>query len=175
MTKKVNPEVIKFWNNENILVDTNIWLYIYGPEYVVAPKEYSNTFFNMLENGAKFYLNFSIISEFINRSTRLSYAAYLKSEGHPREEFDYKRNYRPTQHFKEHYDQAISNIQEILKTATVVQTNKESIENSVNHLSMLDFNDDIIIKDSLINNLNIFTADRDYLSYPDENLKIYCI
>lgn len=175
MTKKVNPQSIHFWNNEKILIDANIWLYVFGPEALNAPKVYSNTFYEMLEHGAKLYINFAIISEFINRSTRISYAAYLKKYGYHREDFNYKIGYRPTEDFKVQYNQAMANIKDILNISTIISTKEESIKNSVNYLSMLDFNDDIIIKDGLNYQLSIFTADKDYLEYPDENLKVYYI
>lgn len=168
-----------FMNTDDVLVDTNIWLRLYGPESIARPEGYDDPFFQMREVGAKMFINSAIISEFLNTSLRSSYHAELKKRHFDSNEFDYKLHYRPTAEFKERYRVIMGTLHDdILKHVELISTSKDSLEKSLtecqqnSHRDHIDFNDEIIIHDALEHNLKIFTADKDYQYFPGNDLTI---
>ncbi len=63
-----------FSNTDAILVDANIWLYLYGPAANPTNsmvRTYSNVFSRILAAGSRLFLDVLVLSEFINRFARL--------------------------------------------------------------------------------------------------------
>ena len=62
-----------FSDSDAILVDANIWLYLYGPASTSATwaGTYSSVFSRILSAGSLLFLDVLILSEFINRFARL--------------------------------------------------------------------------------------------------------
>lgn len=179
MAKFENMRFYRFMKTDDILVDTNIWLRMYGPESIAVPDGYDEPLFNILESGARIFVNSAIVSEFLNTSLRSSYHAELKKRHLGSEEFDYKIHYRPTDEFKERYRVVMGTLHDdILKHAELLSTSKDSLEKSIAecqqdvHRDHIDFNDEIIIHDALEHNFKIFTADKDYQHFPDDDLTI---
>lgn len=167
-----------FMPTDDILVDTNIWLRLFGPE-TSNPEGYDYPFFNMLDVGARLFINSAIVSEFLNTSLRSSYHAKLKELHFTSKEYDYKTHYRPTDDFKERYKTVMGILQEdILKNAKLLPTSKKAFEKSIvecrqdSHRDFIDFNDEIIIHDALENNLKILTADKDYQHFSGNGLTV---
>ncbi len=166
-----------FFPEDNIMIDTNVWIYMEGPEAAAHDRGYSDIYYQMLESGAKLYVNFSIISEFINHSIYLSYDSFRIKRGFTRKEFPFKNCYKKEQDFKEHYAICLGTVEEdILSKATLITTysdsGKKAFEDSKKLGNILDFNDFIIIEDSLRNNCKVLTADGDYAKYPGTSLKV---
>ena len=63
-----------FSNTDAILVDANIWIYLYGPvpnPANWAVRTYSNVFSRILAAGSRLFLDVLVLSEFINRFARI--------------------------------------------------------------------------------------------------------
>lgn len=61
-----------FSEADNFLIDTNIWIYLYGPQ---LPKDWKTTIYSgalarMLAAKSKIWMDVLILSEFINRYCR---------------------------------------------------------------------------------------------------------
>ncbi|MBI5185833.1 MAG: PIN domain-containing protein [Nitrospinae bacterium] len=79
MPADIRPiDSFEFRDSGEFLVDTNIWLYIFGPQ---APDNwetriYSKAYAGILSAKSHVYIDPLILSEFINRYARLIYRAY---------------------------------------------------------------------------------------------------
>lgn len=64
-----------FKSSEALLLDANIWLFVYGPQKPNAPKvaAYSGALKNILAARSRIYIDVLIVSEFINRYARLKW------------------------------------------------------------------------------------------------------
>ncbi|KIN20947.1 MULTISPECIES: PIN domain-containing protein [Lactiplantibacillus] len=179
MAKFENMNHYHFLNTDNILVDTNIWLRLFGPESIAIPDGYDEPFFNMRDQGTKMFINSAIISEFINTSLRSSYHAKLKALGFTSYEYDYKEHYRPSDDFKKRYKIVMETLhQEILPHVELLSTSQNTLISSIEeckqymHRDFIDFNDELIIHDALNNDCKILTADKDYQHFPGNELII---
>jgi predicted nucleic acid-binding protein len=64
-----------FSDKDRILVDANVWLYLFGPSPPGSPivRSYSAVFTGIQKVGASLYLDVLVLSEFINRYARLEH------------------------------------------------------------------------------------------------------
>ena len=73
MLKALEVNRYKFTSNDQLFLDANIWLYLYGPQNPKASrnvKTYSQVFSRILNAGSRIYVDVLIISEFINSYAR---------------------------------------------------------------------------------------------------------
>lgn len=69
-----NIETYKFDQPEDFLVDANVWIFIYGPQRNPAlpnVQAYSSALAKMLKAKCKIHLDVTLLSEFINRHSRM--------------------------------------------------------------------------------------------------------
>jgi predicted nucleic acid-binding protein len=73
-----------FSDKDRILVDANVWLYLFGPHAPGSPivRSYSAVFTGIQRNRASLYLDVLVLSEFVNRYARLEHQIQ-KSAGAP--------------------------------------------------------------------------------------------
>jgi predicted nucleic acid-binding protein len=67
----------RFSPGEEVLVDANIWIYLYPPPMNTTVRfawQYSNGFAQMITNGAQPVLDPTILSEYLNRYCRIEWA-----------------------------------------------------------------------------------------------------
>jgi len=64
-----------FSDKDRILVDANVWLYLFAPHPPGSPavRAYSAVFTGMQKNRANLYLDVLVLSEFVNRYARLEH------------------------------------------------------------------------------------------------------
>jgi predicted nucleic acid-binding protein len=64
-----------FSDKDRILVDANVWLYLFAPNPPgsAAVRSYSAVFTSMQKNRANLYLDVLVLSEFVNRYARLEH------------------------------------------------------------------------------------------------------
>lgn len=156
-------------SDSKILVDTNIWLYLFGIQSSWEDPGYTDLLDKLIRLNAHLFVNSQIISEYINTTTRLAYKQYIKRHKLQAKKFQYKRKYRPTGDFNTNYEIAIESVKtEILELAQLTNANNQKTVNSIEQYNMLDFNDELIVNDALQNDLFIMTHDKDYLDYPEE-------
>lgn len=64
-----------FSEKDRILVDANVWFYLFGPSAPRSPavRAYSAVFTNMQKGKANLYLDVLVLSEFVNRYARVEH------------------------------------------------------------------------------------------------------
>lgn len=64
-----------FTDKDRILVDANVWLYLFGPNPPGSPmvRSYSSVFTGIQRNRANLYLDVLVLSEFVNRYARIEH------------------------------------------------------------------------------------------------------
>lgn len=65
-----------FHAGDQLLFDTNVWLFIYGPQYRTPDKRarlYSAAYKRVVEVGCRIFIDALILSEFVNVLSRLTY------------------------------------------------------------------------------------------------------
>lgn len=70
-----------FSDKDRILVDANVWLYLFGPSAPRSPavRAYSAVFTNMQKGRVNLYLDVLVLSEFVNRYARVEHAIQRNS------------------------------------------------------------------------------------------------
>lgn len=100
------------------LFDTNVWFLIYGPVAASEQRKqraYSCLLQDAVNRGACIFITSLIVSEYINAVLRLGFKQWMRSTGNFNA--DYKRDFRPTQSYKICLQDAIDQIEDILKVA----------------------------------------------------------
>lgn len=163
---------IDFDNNRNIMVDTNVLLYVFGPESFTDHYDCSELLNKLISSNAKIYVNQAILSEFVNCSIKNRRKIYM--EENDLKQLDYKGHYdtkikqyvsgyRDKDDFRETYEHIIDDIKDnMLKLINIVSSDKESIFKSLDGCHELDLNDSQIIQDAEKNDCIIWTQDKDY-------------
>lgn len=169
MALRINVNNIKNLSNKNILLDTNIWIYLFCPlshpkEFIV--KKYSLAFKRLIQSNNKLYIDVMILSEFINRYLRLAYHVY-KENNNLDSDFEFKKAYKQTDDFKETIQLIVSTIKnKILPKVSVANFNYENnnIEELIDNLKdkMTDFNDLHFEKLCKTKGFILLTDDSDY-------------
>jgi predicted nucleic acid-binding protein len=157
---------IKKIEDKNIIIDTNIWLFLFAPSFIPTKKNQNkidmyDLIFNSLLEKNNFLFNSLIISEFINRCLRLDFNL--------REEFkekDFKKDYRNSPQYKKALKSTLDQVEKIYKIAKPL--NDDFNKYTLNEFKEnLDFNDSIILFQCLEKNLLLLTDDKDFKSYID--------
>lgn len=85
MTMTTNPVPLavkdhEFNRNDKLFVDTNVWLYLYGPQKPKARviDTYSSMLKRILAAGSRIYIDVLVVSEFINTCPRLKWQLATK-------------------------------------------------------------------------------------------------
>lgn len=168
MMNKINIESYIPKPTDKLFFDNNVWMYLYCPIGNYNPnsvKKYSDFFAKILDSEATIYVSSLILSEFYNSYSRLDFNIWRNKE-----EKDYKKDFRPTQRFKETSELIINTIESrILEVAEKI--NDEFINIPIEDISKkckdLDFNDSYYIELSKKCDCKIVTNDRDFLNISD--------
>lgn len=151
--------------NECFLIDTNIWLYLFCPlgNYKTHRiKPYVDFFDKAVKNGSVFFISSVILSEFINRYLRLEYSILNAQQNNVFP--DFKKDFRPSQEYKSVASIIRSTLkQDILKIAKTIDDcfTSLSIDQIVDSIEDIDFNDEYISHLSVHSKLKIVTNDAD--------------
>jgi predicted nucleic acid-binding protein len=82
--KAINANNHSFSSKDEILVDANIWIDLYGPAANPnrwSVRTYSNIYARMLTAGCKLFLDLLILSEFVNRFARIEMRRIQPTQG----------------------------------------------------------------------------------------------
>ena len=166
MMYKCHPiQYYDFSSADRLLLDTNIWLYIFGPAGRTNAKVirlYSEAFKRMLEAGSRISIDTLIISEFINSYARFAWKQrYAKTYG------DFKK-FRQSPKFKSIAEDIAASIRLIMNRCRFVGS---YLEHS-NALSLIDeyakgdsdFNDQVLAHICQSDNLTLVTHDGDFFN-----------
>jgi len=160
-----NIQRYSFTNQDRLFFDTNIWLYIYGPQGPSGERRqriYSNAFRDIISLGIKIYIDVLVLSEFVNRTARFHYDLWCDEN---QTSVDYK-DFRSMAEFKEIASGIEKDAQLILVDSKLIETGftrmdlKTLLKTFENNQQ--DFNDLIIINVCHTNHLTLVTDDGDY-------------
>lgn len=152
-----------FRRADRFLLDTNIWLYIYGPVAYPASLTdvYSTALRKMRTSGSEIYLDVLILSEFINAFARWEYNQ-MESSKKPK---DFKE-FRRSEAFKPVAEEIAVNAKKIASMAL----RSDSLFKSVDIRALLteyeagdsDFNDLMLVETCKSKGLALITHDADF-------------
>ena len=87
--------------SEEFFFDTNIWMFLFAPLAGSKQKKqniYSSLFGEILSRGATIWINSQVVAEYVNRCLRMEFEEWKKKTSNFGA--DYKRDYRPTDDYK---------------------------------------------------------------------------
>jgi predicted nucleic acid-binding protein len=150
-----------FTSDDELLLDTNIWLFVYGPQRPGDKRvaAYSEALAKILAAGSKIYIDVLIVSEFINTYARIKWDVL----GKPYKDF---KKFRKSQDFKPIAQDIAADIQQILKHCLRIENGFGTL--AINELiaeyavGNSDFNDQIITELCQKKKLKLITDDSDF-------------
>ena len=152
-----------FQEGENIFVDANIWLYLFPAPVNPNNKKlkiYSKEFARMQGKNVNLFTDVLILSEYLNRYSRIEYEANYKTN-YPR----YK-DWRISQDFVNVGSIAANFTKQILKLSNLhdISSSAFNMQEIINNFSVAktDFNDAIFIEICSKKSMKILTDDGDF-------------
>jgi len=188
MPKRLDLTQINRLNNQNIFLDTNILIYVFCPISNTNPTfvtNYSKAFNYLIQSNNKLYIDFAVLSEFINRYVQIAFKIHSSKNESPKgapvagngrdrslraspgpKEFEFKKDYKKTEDFKETLNLISSAINKILNKTifTNFSYSNQDVRDLINNYKnqLIDVNDLHIIKLCKLNNYLLLTNDSDY-------------
>jgi len=155
--------------------DTNVWMYLFCPigNYnIKTQKIYSGFFKEVTSVGACIWINSLVLSEFCNAWLRIEFKQWCESNQTPKA--DYKKDFIPSETYKETVGEIKEVIQEILKKSerTSDEFSAINIDNVLNELENCDFNDSYYLELAQQKNWKIVTHDADLFKNNKLNIEI---
>lgn len=161
MNKAISVANYNFTPEDKLLLDTNIWLFVYGPQKPSNHKvaTYSRALANILAAESRIYIDVLIVSEFINTYARLRWNFMGKPCG------DFKR-FRRSQDFKPIAKGIADDINRVLKHCCRVENGFETLD-IIELIAKYakgdaDFNDQVIVALCQERGLKLVTDDGDF-------------
>lgn len=148
-------EIVKTTEHEpnqtySYLFDTNIWLYIYGPvagSNIKKQRTYSELLTSILDRKATIYITSLVVAEYMNCVLRMGFKQWInKNQLHSA---DFKRDYRPTEDYRDTLKDAIAQVEDILKITNRRPDDFNALDISAILESMAqtsDYNDAYLVK-----------------------------
>lgn len=150
-----------FTADDELLLDTNIWLFVYGPQKPKSEKAtaYSQSLARILTAHSRIYIDVLIVSEFINTYARLKW----RIMGEPCGNF---KQFRKGQDFKPIARGIAADIRRVLSLCGRVENGFETLDigSLINKYADgdSDFNDQVIITLCRKRGLKLVTDDGDF-------------
>jgi len=152
-----------FSDSDALLVDTNIWLYLYGPQQPKdwRPRVYSQALKWILKARSTMFVDVLVLSEFVNRYARFEYDLWKTASG-----TDDFKTFRKSLDFQPVGKAIAAAVRRIINQARCIETGTESIDmNSFltdYEARCPDFNDQVIVELCRKNGLKLLTHDGDF-------------
>lgn len=167
----INPTT----KQDEVFIDTNILVFLFSPSFIPTKEwqysKYSPILTELIENKNKLYINSHVVSEFINSCLRRDFNENFNQDGSK----DYKKDYRNSPEYDETLRLTLNQLKKILKKTIQIDDNFSSFEilEEYKKNTNMDFNDLIIAKSTVLNNLKLLTDDKDMSKYP--NIKLVTV
>lgn len=165
MRKRYKFSDIPSLENKSMLFDTNVMIYIFWPvgnnSYT---NDYSSIFSSILKNKNPLFVDFLVLSEFINLTLRIEYDNYLSIKGIDKSKFNFK-NFRNCAEGQKSLNDIYNIINKsILSKFEII--GKEFLLEDVNSflkVDNMDFNDKAIELICKEKDLVLVTNDKDFI------------
>lgn len=150
-----------FNSSDELLLDTNIWLFIYGPQKPNGSKveAYSQALARILTARCKIYIDVLIVSEFINAYARIKWDVL----GKPHNDF---KKFRKSEDFKPIAQDIAADTKQILKHCLQIESGFGTlpISSLITEYALgdSDFNDQVIANLCQKKKLKLVTDDGDF-------------
>ena len=150
-----------FTSNDKLFLDTNIWLYLFGPRREAYPNMeiYSNVFKRVVNARCQIYIDVVVVSEFINAYARMRWqfiAPHTRSF----------KTFRNSLNFKTVAQDIAAHVKQIMKHCSRVESNFVTlgIDDLLNDYATgdYDFNDQVITEICKSNGFTLITNDSDF-------------
>jgi predicted nucleic acid-binding protein len=153
----------QFSKGEGILIDANIWLYLFPAPVSSAYKfayQYSNGFQRLLQAGAEPILDHMVLSEYLNRYCRIEWEVNFKVQYPKFKQFRMSVDFGPVSTAAHTF---ASKILSFCKTHSI-SVSKVELEKALSDFKSggIDFNDAIISEVCRQNNIKLMTNDADF-------------
>lgn len=151
-----------FQPEDELFLDANVWLFIFGTHNYQESKEaiYSSAFRRILEAQSSIYIDVLIVSEFINRYSRILW----KQTRPPGSRLGFKA-FRNSSQFEPIAGEVADKIKRVLSYCSRIESQFASlnIENLLDEYSKggTDFNDQVFVNFCKSRNLKLVTDDGD--------------
>jgi len=162
---------------DKVFIDANILIFLFSPDFVSSNDyqvdKYSTIYAMLLENNCKLYVNSHVISEFINKCLRIDFNRNIQNEARTKL---FKNDYRNTQRYRETLSIILRELKKFLDLNVFQIDDNFSIfqifeEYNTNIES--DFNDLIIARNVIDNNLQLLSDDGDFSNYDEIDTSWY--
>jgi predicted nucleic acid-binding protein len=153
------PQII----NRGIFFDANVLIYLFWPIPSKWIKVYSSIYYDLFRNDVKMYVDFTVISEVVNRVVSFESENYRKANNILKNSYNFK-SYRNTPNGQ----QTVIDVYRIIKSDILgyfTITGKCFTENDINHMlsdTDIDINDKAIELICQDNNFILLTNDSDF-------------
>jgi len=159
--KAISVENYHFTPQDELLLDTNIWLFVYGPQKPGNKKvaTYSRALARILDAHSRIYIDVLIVSEFINAYARLKWNVRGKPHGN-------FKQFRKSRDFKPIARDIAADIRRVLHHCSRVENGFETLD--IDGLIAeyaegdSDFNDQVIAALCRRKDLKLVTDDGDF-------------
>ncbi|GAB5540086.1 MAG: PIN domain-containing protein [Salibacteraceae bacterium] len=162
MTEIINAYDECDFENQFVLFDTNIWIYIYGNDPRPEKSIYSDFYASILKAGNTVVVNEQVISEFFNRFCKIEFESLFGR----RQLRKYKELRKSDEGFKARVLQIRGICLEILSDCTYQQSNLERncLEQNLNDVvsGMLDLTDAALVSECVSGGYILVSHDRDF-------------
>lgn len=161
--KAYNLASYSFGPDEQVLVDTNVWLYLFpapgDPSHNFA-QQYSTAFANLVSAQAKPILDPSVLSEYLNRYIRIEWEGSYKSQYTKFKEFRNSYDFSAVASAAETYAKKILSFCKIHS----IPANELDLNEALSDFSKggADFNDALLVDICKKRNLKLMTNDGDF-------------
>lgn len=173
MSNRYHPSRISNIADKKIFFDANILIYLFGfgvPSYQNWEGQYATLYSNLNNQNNQFVVDFTVISEFVNRAIKIEYKNYLELNNLNTNDLRYKE-YRNSQDGKDALEDIYLTVkEEILNEFEVVEVSYSKTDLTLMcAIDSLDFSDKAIVKICDENQFVLLTNDTDF---KDENIDI---
>jgi len=168
----------KINKNDNVFLDTNILIFLFSPDFVSSNDyqvdTYSKIFEILVEKQNNMYINSLVVSEFLNRCLRIDFDKNFQDDDKSKH---YKNDYRRSNEYKQTLNILLKLLHKMLNVFKIKQLDDDFSKfetiSEFEKSDELDFNDLVISRTVLTQNLKLLSDDRDFDNYEGINTKWY--
>ncbi len=163
--------LININKDEKVFLDTNILIFLFSPSFVYSEEwqinKYNQIVSKLLDNGNMMYINSHVVSEFINRCLRIDFDKNFNQN----KDKNFKNDYRKSSDYDHALRIILAELKKILSITSTVNDDFVSFDILLEYKNnaQLDFNDLIIARTVINNNLMLLSDDRDFNNFKGLN------